>query len=337
MISFAMPLALLALPVAAVPFFTRWLRVSYVPRLDLRPVDVVSLLIDRLLTGAGVLGLTALILGISGPFLTGGTVPYRGQGANLVLLIDRSSSMDESFAGRMISGAEESKAAAARRILQEFIAGRPDDRIGIAAFSTAPLLVLPMTTSRTAISAAIDAQAEPGLSQTDIGRGLAMAMDMMEDASTLGPRAIVMISDGAAVISPAVQKELRELALEREVKLYWLYLRTKGAKSIFHDGLPGEDNSPQARPERHLHLYLQRLGVPYRAFEAETAQAVEEAVAEIDKMEAKPILTDRSVPRRDLSWLCFLIAALAAAGLSFARWLERPYASTDPAPLMRLP
>lgn len=335
MIHFAHPVVLLALPIALLPLIARWLRPSSVPGLDLRPMDGTSVVIDRALTAAGILGLAALVLAIAGPFLRGGTVPYRGQGANLVLLIDRSSSMDNSFADRAATGAEESKSAAARRILQDFIAGRPDDRIGIAAFSTSPLMVLPMTTSRRAITAAIDAQAEPGLSQTDVGRGLAMAMDMMSDASSVGSRAVVMVSDGAAVIAPEVQKQLRELALERQVNLYWLYLRTEGAKSIFDDGQPGEANTPQTRPERHLHLFLQRLGIPYSAFEAESPQAVEEAVAEIDKMETKPILTERSVPRRDLSWLFFLIAALAAAGLTLARWLERPFAITTRAPLLR--
>ncbi len=337
MIHFAHPLALLALPLALVPLGARWLRPSQVPRLELRPVDGASTLVDRALTGAGMLGIAALILGVAGPFLKGGTVPYRGQGTNLVLLIDRSSSMDDSFAGRAASGSEESKSAAARRILQDFIAGRPDDRIGIAAFSTSPLMVLPMTTSRSAIAAGIDAQAEPGLSQTDVGRGLAMAMDMMSDASTIGSRAVVMVSDGAAVIAPDVQKQLRELALERQVNLYWLYLRTEGAKSIFDDGQPGEANTPQTRPERHLHLFLERLGIAYRAFEAESPQAVADALAEIDKMESKPILTDRSVPRRNLSWLCFLTAALSVLALTLARALERPFAICDRAPLMRLP
>ncbi|WP_229665108.1 vWA domain-containing protein [Paracoccus acridae] len=289
------------------------------------------------MTAAGVIALAALILGLAGPFLRGGTAPYRGNGTNLVLLIDRSSSMDDTFAGRAPDGAEESKSAAARRILQNFIAERPDDRIGIAAFSTAPLQVLPMTTSRTAIAAAIAAQGERGLSQTDVGRGLALAMQMTRDASGLGSRAVVLVSDGAAVVPPEVQDLVRELALEQQVNLYWLYLRTAGARSIFDPGKPGEADTPQTRPERHLHLLLQRLGITYRAFEAESPEAVVEAVAEIGKMETKPILTERSLPRRELGWLCFLIATLATLALTAARWLERPFAPARPAPLVRQP
>jgi mxaC protein len=335
MIGVGLPLVLIALPLALLPVAARWLRASDVPRLDLRPVDGVSIAIDRILTGAGFVALAALILGLSDPYLKGGSVAYRGEGTNLVLLIDRSTSMDDTFAGRVPGGDDESKSAAARRILQDFVVRRPDDRIGIADFSTAPIQVLPMNTNRVAIAAAIDAQAEPGLSQTDVGRGLALAMEMMRDASALGSRAVILVSDGAAVISPKVQEQLREMAVEQQVNLYWLYLRALGDKSIFENAPSGKADTPQTRPERHLHLFLQSLGTEYRAYEAESSEAVQEAVEEIGKMEAKPILVERSVPRRDLDWLCYVIAALAAGVLTAARWLERPFAAIQPTALMR--
>lgn len=334
MIGVAQPWALALLPLAALPLFLRWLRPSAVPRLELRPSDGASRLLDHGLTALGVLGITALALGLAQPHLRGGSVPHRGIGTNLVLLIDRSSSMDDTFAGRSPSGGEESKASAARRILLDFIAGRPDDRIGIAAFSTAPMLVLPMTESRSAIAAAVAALAEPGLSQTDVGRGLTLAMGMAAQESVNGSRAVVLVSDGAAVVAPEVQVALRNLATQQPINLYWLYLRSKGSKGIFDQPEPGEADTPQLRPERHLHLFLQSLRLPYHAFEADSPGAVAAAVAEIGRMESRPILTRRPVPRRDLGWLCFLIAALAAAGLTAARALERPWAAPRPKPLL---
>ena len=88
MIGFGAPLVLLALPLALVPLFTRWLRASAVTRLDLRPTDGGSALIDRGLTAAGMFAIAALIIGTAAPFLKGGTAPYRGNGANIVLLIE---------------------------------------------------------------------------------------------------------------------------------------------------------------------------------------------------------------------------------------------------------
>ena len=332
MIGFAWPAALFALPLALLPLVIRWLRTSAVPRLDLRAVE--GRAIGPLLVALALLTPAALILGLAQPYLRGGSVAYRGIGTNLVLLIDRSSSMDDTFAGRSPQGGDESKASAARRILLDFIARRPDDRIGIAAFSTAPMLVLPMTESRTAIAAAVAALAEPGLSQTDVGRGLTLAMEMADEASASDSRAVVLVSDGAAVIAPEVQTALRNLAARRQVNIYWLYLRTKGAKGIFEVPEPGQADTPHLRPERHLHIFLQSLGLPYHAFEADSPGAVEDAVTEIGRMESRPILTRRPVPRRDLAWACYLLAFLCCAALAAARWLERRYAPRRPAPLL---
>lgn len=332
MIGFAYAPALFALPLALLPLAIRWLGASVVPRIDLRVVEGRS--VGPALIALTMLALAALILGLSQPYLRGGSVAYRGIGTNLVLLIDRSSSMDDTFAGRSPQGGDESKASAARRILMDFINQRPDDRIGIAGFSTAPMLILPMTESRTAIAAAVAALAEPGLSQTDVGRGLTLAMEMAGDAAVSDARAVVLVSDGAAVISPAVQTALRNLAARQQVNIYWLYLRTKGAKGIFEVPEPGQPDTPHLRPERHLHLFLQDLGLPYRAFEADSPGAVEAAVDEIGRMETRPILTSRPVPRRDLGWICYLLAALCCAGLTAARWLERHYAPREPAPLL---
>ncbi|SEA96622.1 vWA domain-containing protein [Rubrimonas cliftonensis] len=337
MIGFDHPAALALAALAALPFLRPLLRRPPFPALALLPRDPASRALSWALRGAGALAFALLALGLAGPHLPGGHVERVGVGASLVLLIDRSSSMDNSFAGRAPGGGEESKSAAARRILLDFIDRRGDDRIGVAEFSTAPLMALPMTDSRNAVRAAVAAIDEPGLSQTDVGRGLAMALGMLDAASETGSRAVLLVSDGAAVIAPEVQETLRAEAARRATNIYWLYLRTEGAKGIFEPPAPGEIDSPQLRPERHLHLFLQRLGAPYRAFEAEDAAAVERAVAEIDRLEARPILTRAATPRRDLAPWCWGVAALCAALLALARLAERPFAECAPAAPVRAP
>ncbi len=332
MIGFANSAALFILPLALLPLVLRWLGASAVPRLDLRAAKAGA--IGPALIALTMLALAALILGLAQPYLRGGSIAHRGTGTNLVLLIDRSSSMDDTFAGRSPQGDDESKASAARRILLDFITRRPDDRIGITGFSTAPMLILPMTESRTAVTAAVTALAEPGLSQTDVGRGLTLAIEMAGDAALGDARAVVLVSDGAAVIAPQVQTALHDLAARQRVNIYWLYLRTKGAKGIFEVPEPGQPDTPNLRPERHLHLFLQNLGLPYRAFEADSPGAVEDAVTEIGRMESRPIMSSRPVPRRDLGWACYLLAGLCCAVLAAARWLERRYAPRRPAPLL---
>ena len=233
--------------------------------------------------------------------------------------------MDNTFAGGRSDEGSESKAAAARRLLVDFVAQRPHDRIAVVGFSTSPMLFLPMTDHRDAVRAAVNGIDEPGLSQTDVGRGLAMALSQFEDTPATASRAIMLVSDGAAVIAPKVQAILRAEATRKTVSIYWLYLRSDRAKGIFEPVAPGEMDTPQLRPERHLHLFLGELGVPYRAFEAENVEAVADAIAEIDKLEARPLAYEERLPRRDLAPLAFAGAAAALLVLVLARLAERPF------------
>ncbi len=67
---------------------------------------------------AGVIAILGLILGLGGVQRLGQTIERLGEGAHIVLLIDRSSSMDNTFAGSEPTEGEASKSANARRLLQ---------------------------------------------------------------------------------------------------------------------------------------------------------------------------------------------------------------------------
>jgi mxaC protein len=187
--------------------------------------------------------------------------------------------------------------------------------------------VMPLTEHQKAVQAAIAAIDRPGLTYTDVGRGLLLAMSMVEDSAAQASRAVVLVSDGAAVIDRKVQLALREAATRNPVNLYWLFLRTKGSNGIFEPPPPGEIDTPQANPERHLHLFLSTLGIPYHAFEATSPQAVEQAIAEIDKQELRPLSYFERIPRRDRSDLAYAIAAGAVLLLILAKLAERGMAA----------
>ncbi|MEI9901025.1 MAG: vWA domain-containing protein [Hyphomicrobium sp.] len=216
---------------------------------------------------------------------------------------------------------EDSKSAAARRLLQDFVTRRPHDRFGVAAFSTMPMYVLPITSHKDAVLGAVDAITRPGLAYTNVGLGLTLALSMHEMDVTPTSRAIVLVSDGAAVIDRRVQEKLRAQVAKRPINLYWLYIRTAGAKGIFDP--PGDvPDTPQALPERHLNLFFQSLKIPYRAFEAENPEAVADAITEIDKLERNPIRYQERIPERDLSGVSYAIAAVGLLILLLAKLVE---------------
>ncbi|MGO1765909.1 hypothetical protein CAP48_14280 [Advenella sp. S44] len=318
------PYMLLLLPGSLLPFFLRPRRVSGWPWLGTAGSDRLSEAVDILLRILGFLALLVLILCLAGLHMKGGSIQKLGTGAHMVLLIDRSSSMNSSFDGDIPSGEEESKAAAAKRLLKGFAKQREQDRIGMVAFSTMPMYVLPLTDNSQAVDAAINAIDRPGLSYTDIGRGLAMALSQFdEDNDPLASRVIFLVSDGAAVVDMRVQNALKQALALRPIRLYWLFLRTPGSPGIGDMPSDPDKDTPQAMPERHLDIFFKSLGVPYRAFEAENVEEVAEAIAEIDKQEKAPLQYTEHIPRRDLSGYLSGLAAVILAVLLMVHCAQR--------------
>ncbi|QGM96725.1 vWA domain-containing protein [Methylocystis parvus] len=320
-LSFDHPGAFLLAPLAVAPLLRSTLRASSIPSLQCLPADSVSDLVDAVLKLVGVTALLASLIGAAGPFFPEEEIERVAEGAQIVMLIDRSGSMNETFAGRNPSGGEESKAAAAKRILKAFVDSRRRDLVGVAAFSTSPMLVTPLSDHPDATKAAIDAMDRPGLDYTNIARGLAMALSMFRASDSNFSRAILLISDGAGVIDPRIQDNLRADFRKTRVNLYWLFLRTEGSRGIY-DSPEGDAESPQAAPERHLDLYFKSLGVPYRAFEAEGPEATENALQQIDRLERRPMRYFEKLPRRDLGGDFFAVALCAAILLLVAKLSE---------------
>lgn len=322
-VALATPWVLALLPLALLPLVLSANRPESYPSIDTVEADPLSSILNWVLRLAGAIAIAALILGIGGIHRLGQTVEKTGEGAHIVLLIDRSSSMDNNFAGRPPEGGEESKSAAARRLLRDFVLERDHDLIGVAAFSTSPMHVLPMTDHKEAILAAIDAINRPGLAFTNVGRGLALALDIQEADPSPAARAIVLVSDGAAVIDREVQDLLRKAFARRPINLYWLFLRTQGTPGIDAKPEKGQRDTPQALPERHLDIFFKSLDVKaYRAFEAENSQAVEEAIDEIATLERNPITYVERIPQEDLKPRAFAVALAAMLVLLAARLAE---------------
>ncbi|MEG6509035.1 vWA domain-containing protein [Methyloligella sp. 2.7D] len=327
-LAFTHPGLLLLLPLAALPLIFGVQKSEGFPSLQAVHADGFSTALAILLRLTGALAIAALIVGLAGLHHLGQSIERLGEGAQIVLLFDRSSSMDNTFAGSVPTGEEFSKSTAAKIFLKDFVKKREHDRIGIAAFSTSPMYVLPLSDHKDATLAAIDAIDLPGLAYTNVAKGLAMALSMQEadieaNAGNLGgSRAIVLVSDGAAVISRQVQDQLRAAVTKRPVNLYWIFLRTVGHRGIFDEPGPNDQDTAYAMPERHLNLFFESLGIPYQAFEAENPAAVEEATAAIDRLERQPIRYSERVPQKDLSWLAYTIAAICLALLLLAKLAE---------------
>ncbi|HET9208567.1 MAG TPA: vWA domain-containing protein [Burkholderiaceae bacterium] len=334
------PWLLWLLPLATLPLWARSGAALSNGWLAFAPRDTASSAIGWVLRGAAALALAALLLALAGPHRPETTIERIGQGAEIVLVLDRSRSMDQGFAPStrapprargngpevleyyMTQGrGRESKGQVARRLMAEFTRQRPDDRFAMVVFSTLPIRVLDFTRRPEAVQAAIAAgNVGRGLSETNIGRALEAALEPFEGRPYTGSRIVMLVSDGGDRLDPDTRELLAHRLRKLRVSVYWLYLRSANGPGL----TPGAGDAAAADsvPEMMLHRFFQSLPTPYRAYEAADAQALQRAIDDVNRLEKLPIAYDELIPRRELAPWGHGVALLAVLLLLAARCLE---------------
>ena len=342
--NFGHPWLLWLLPLALAPLFAQAGATLAHPWLALLPRDRPSELLRWALRAAVTVAIATLILGLADPYRPEYPVERVGKGAEIVLVLDRSRSMDQGFAGggakppagtgpeaidyymRRGQARGESKNKVARQMLSEFAAKRPEDRFGMIVFSTLPIRVLDFTQKSEIIQAAISAgNIGRGLSETDIGLALQSALSYFEDRPYTGSRIILLVSDGGDQLEPDAQTRIRELSRKYRVALYWIYIRSVNSPGLNADaGLKTSDRD--SVPEYSLNRFFRTMGTPYRAYEAENPQALQKAIDDVNRLENLPITYSDTVPRRDVSQgfygaaLACVLLLLGANLLEIRQW-----------------
>ena len=324
--SFSMPWFLLLLPLAFLPLWLQRREGRLYSSVALAPKDALSDLAGWLLRFLSVGILVCLTLALAGPRGPEQAVERIGKGAQMALVIDRSASMDDPFAGSESSGrAGESKSAAARRLITQFVNQRPDDMVGVVTFSNSAMHAIPLTQRREAIHAAIDAAGGSGLLQTNIGAGLTTGVTMFEKMPDSGSRAIMLLSDGAGRISPKAKQKIADWLARQHVNLYWIVLRQPDGISIVNPSAQVANDGLEPA-EIELHNFFQTLKTQYRAYEADNPAALQSAIQDINMRERKPIRYTERIPGRDytnafaLAAACMIALLLAAKHLGVKSW-----------------
>jgi len=330
--SFSHPYWLLLLPIAALPWLRAPTSACGYPAVALLPTDALSAAIAAGLRLLATLSLGACVLALAGPFTLPPAVPHVGRGAQIVLLLDRSRSMDEPFAGDLPTAAvlsgrsygnHESKGAAARRLLAEFAKHREHDLISLLLFTTIPIRVIDFTARPDVVQAAIGASNEGrGLAETDVGAALLAAVSQFDGHDYNGSRVIVLVSDGGAELDAATQTRIAAALRRDHVVLYWLYLRTHRSPGLLAESdLPPEQQAQV--PEHFLHVFFSHMGTPYRAYEAEDPAELGRAIDDVDRLERFPIRYVEPVAPHDFSGLAYGVALSCVVLLLGAHLAER--------------
>ena len=308
------------------PLFSRDVAVVRFSTLTLIPDDRVSTLTATVLRLARSASLALVAIGLSGPYLPEKAIERIGEGAQIILLLDRSRSMDQPFGGQpfrnpLITGDAEAKGTIARRLLSQFVADRRNDKYGMLAFSTEPIQVLPLTDKTDIIRAAIKAgNIGRGLSETDVGAGIIAAIKFFDGQPYTGSRVVMLVSDGGARLDQVTRMHIADLLQRHHVALYWVFIRSRNSPGIV-TASPGEQRDDIA-PARVLHEYFETLETPYRVFDAEDPSALARAIAEVNELQSLPIRYVDVVPRKKIANWCFAAAMALIAILLFVDRLE---------------
>ena len=305
--TWAHPWALALLPLALVPFWLKSRQGQMYSWLDIVPQDRVSDIANFAVKLATALLLASIVIAIAGPQGAEQQVQRIGKGAQTVLVIDRSVSMDHPFAGDASSGrAAEINSAAARRLITKFIDSRPDDMMGVVSFTNSALYGIKITANRAAIHSGINAATSAAINQTNIGAGITKGVTLFDEIPSSGSRAIILLSDGAGKLSPRVKHKLRQQLNGKDINLYWIVLREPDDISIFTDREYDDENAPTAIA---LDRFFASLKTKYKAYEADNPAALQSAIQDIDSREKNAIQYTVTIAGRDYA-RDFIVLAL---------------------------
>jgi len=272
---------------------------------------------------ARLLALACLVVALARPQLGYAWEESLTEGIDIEIVLDISGSM----------GAEDFKPkdrlTVAKRVVRDFVAGRPGDRIGIVVFSGGAMTRAPLTTDRAMLDTIIDnIQLNALPDGTAIGVALANAAARLKDSQAKS-KVIVLVTDGinnAGEIDPISAAAVCE---GLGIKVYTVGVG--GSQSMVPVPFPQRDpvtgrtfvrkvlmNLPV--DEKLLRTIADRTGGEY--FLATDPESLQRIFQEIDRLEKTPLQVKRYVRYREafppLAW-----AALGLLALPFATALLR--------------
>ncbi|MGR8950252.1 MAG: vWA domain-containing protein, partial [Gammaproteobacteria bacterium] len=288
MIHLVNPLWLVLLPLSIAALVWHGQKRLIYSSLAILPSDPLSDFLQWCLKAALALAITAIVIGLSGPYRPAKIIERIGEGAQMIMLLDSSGSMDRPFLGVSdnrgrvsVWGTYTSKGQMARQMLSEYAAARPQDMFAFFVFSGNPIAVLPLTDKQDVVQAAINAGSiERGLASTNLGAGLIQSLDYFKDKPFTGSRIVMLVSDGAARLTPEVEDQITYLLEKYRVTLYWIYLRDKHSPGLHTE--MGTNRAKDIAPEQIVHQFFSNAGIHYRAFPAEDPNTLQQAIAEVD-------------------------------------------------------
>lgn len=256
--------------------------------------------------------LSLMIVALARPKMSAESPSYVEQykeGIDIVIALDASGSM-------LAKDFEPDRFEASKSVAQEFIASRPNDRIGLVIFEGEAYTQCPLTGDKDIMSELLgEAKMQVVTPGTAIGMGLATSVNRLRDSEAVS-KVIILLTDGVNTHGKIHPLAAAEMAKEFGIRVYTIGVGTNGkAKTpVSINPFNGEyvyDYVDVEIDEETLKTIASSTGGKY--FRATDNDKLKEIYEEIDQMEKAKIETieyEIDLPEKSMALIMFALGLL---------------------------
>lgn len=241
------------------------------------------------------------------------------EGVDIVLSLDVSGTM-------LAADFEPDRLTAAKDVAAQFIADRPNDRIGLVVFAGESYTQSPLTTDKAALQTLLS-QVKFGVVEdgTAIGMGLATAVNRLRESEAKS-KVIILLTDGVNNAGQVAPLTAAEIAAEYGIRVYTIGVGKRGYAPYPYYDAWGNVRYHQQKveiDEKTLTDIAAKTGGEY--FRATDKKALRGVYDRINELEKSRIETDNYTKYHE-HFAAWLLAAIALVLAEFAvrrLWLNK--------------
>ncbi|MCF8258843.1 MAG: VWA domain-containing protein [Flavobacteriales bacterium] len=244
-----------------------------------------------------------LIVAVARPQSSSSWQDVTTEGIDIVLCLDISGSM-------LAEDFKPNRLEASKKVAQNFLQGRPNDRVGLVIFAAESFTQCPLTTDHS-ILLNLFQDVKTGMLEdgTAIGLGLATSVQRLKDSEAVS-KVVILLTDGDNNAGSIAPMTAAEIAREFGVRVYTIGVGTRGTAPFpFTDpfGRTRYQDMEVRINEPLLKEMAQMTGGKY--FRATDNAALESVYSEIDALEKSKIDVTEYRKRKE-EFLPFALLAL---------------------------
>ncbi|MCF8229090.1 MAG: VWA domain-containing protein [Bacteroidales bacterium] len=258
------------------------------------------------------LALALLIIALARPQSSSSKKNVSVEGIDIVMALDISSSM-------LARDLKPDRLEAAKSVAQDFINGRPNDRVSLVVFSKETFTQVPLTTDHSVLSN-IFKDIKSGILEdgTAIGDGLATAVNRLKESKAVS-KVIILLTDGENNAGALDPKSAAEIAEMYGIRIYTIGVGSRGtAPYPVSTAFGTHMQQIEVKIDEELLKEIAAM-TDGRYFRATSNQKLEDIYDEIDKLEKSKIDVTEFTRKHEE----FLLLALIALGLFVVEFLLR--------------